>query len=460
MERVPTMKAWLMYVLAASVSLGCHASIVFGGGDEPAVDGGADPVVDAGTEPDVPRPFVFEGTVEDREGRPLDGVNVALDPLGRGRLEATTDALGAFRIEGPAGPETFDGVVALEGFRIFAFDGFDPADLAELSRAPLVLTPLETPGERVPVLVRATGVPSGGRWCLGLARLQLRCLGVESTGPLSIEARRVAEWPDYVHAFAFDAEGELVDFVRGAWVTSEEGLEATVAFDGRFEEAPEAVERVIELPDDPGSPFRTEELDDAVSGSLGPTWLYTAEAGTGLMTSVITDLVVEATQVTVRLLVFPGLEDEALVWWLAPFAVSSESGAPLVYSVRSFTTRPPAESLGLLDVPRVTRARRWDEEVTWTAPAPDVDLYEVQYRLGERVVSISLLTRDTAATMPPLPSGYDRSVSFPVRGASGNARAIAVRGDVPLSLLWPRNLSGEIRGDAAWSVGPPSGLSW
>ena len=69
--------------------------------------------------------------------------------------------------------------------------------------------------------------------------------------------------------------------------------------------------------------------------------------------------------------------------------------------------------------------------LTWTAPADDIDVYNVRYLVSGSAVVINLQTTETSATVPALPSAYDRDVSFPFAGGPGTVRVIANRGEFP-----------------------------
>lgn len=444
---------------------GCFAASAPGAGEDArGLDAGA--ALDAGDgatggdgailDEGAPRTFVFEGVVQTEDGVALEGAHVALDPAEIARRETRTDAAGAFRIEVPTPRlDVFDVVIALEGYTINAFDGFSAADVAELIAAPVVLDAFAAPRPgTLRVDINATGVPDGGQWCVSAALRGIECRASDETFGGGFSVPDDAMKPGYFYAFAFGPDEELFDFVRGEW---EEGgdLRGTAVFDGVFEDVPETTAWTVALPEDTESPFRTEDFDDDRFAGRWPTWLAVAEPVPppfgALYRSVMTDLVVEETQVTFRLQVFPGPAEP--VWFMNGVASRAEGGPVDVFSNRFFSAPPSPPALTFLDVPRVIAGSRWDEAFSWTAPAADVDHYELRLGAGRgQAVAISVLAKGTSATVPPLPSSYDRSVSFPVRGASGVAWSIATRGSLPRDGLF--GADGEI------AQGPVRPIRW
>ncbi|MEM1415696.1 MAG: carboxypeptidase-like regulatory domain-containing protein, partial [Myxococcota bacterium] len=247
-------------LLALSLGLGgCYASVVVSDGE---TDAGT--ARDASTDDATPDVFVFEGVVESTDGTPLEGANVALDPGRRARLETRSDATGAFRIEVGTPPASLDGIIALEGYAIVAFDGLSAAEVAELTEEPIELTPFEPPdiGERRNVIVAAAGVPRGGRWCVSIPIDVVRCQDPEAVLDRTYATSVVDGWPEHFYGYALGPDEELVDFVRSTWEETEDGgFTGTLVFDGVFDDEPEAVEWTVALPEDAESPFRTEDLD-------------------------------------------------------------------------------------------------------------------------------------------------------------------------------------------------------
>jgi hypothetical protein len=415
----------LVLLLGASLAAGCGDD----DGRLPAIDGGPDIGSDSGVDSGPATAFTIRMRFLDAaDDSPLADVKLAVD-TGRGRFEGTSDTAGEVTLDVDHSGEAYSAIAALEGYTMAAITGFGLTEsqlgredgdvrvvyLAEL--APDVTDPVR-------VVVSATGVPAGGRWCSGVGRWITVCFGETGRFQQNGVSRAVADevLSDYVTGYAFDASGTLVDFDTADYVVDAVGnRNASIAFDGALDDTPVTRDITLTLPAAPESPFRTMTLDAEWQG-----WAAVVEPGTYLSRGALTNVQIMPDRVTFTVSTFPVAGDD-LVWALAAYASFTDP----IRTFRWFSAEPTADTLEFLDVPRVTAGDRWDGEVTWTAPAADVDNYVVDYYNNADRAVARMRAPGSPAQLPALPTGYDPEVSFPFPDAAGYVQVRALRGDIP-----------------------------
>ncbi len=411
-------------LLASSlVAVGC------GDDDPPPADSG--PIGDTGTADTSTPDSSGPGTTQTMRARylhaddtPVEGVMLAID-TDLGRFEGVSDAAGELVLEYRYMTDSTDLIAALEGYRILAIvdapyeapnaaDGFREVTMIEL--APDL-------GDTVRLFANATGVPTGGRWCVAMLAYYTPCQDEGVTWDNRVGVRQFEDTiQDYVYGYALDDTGALVDFGRADWtVMPDGGRTVTLAFDGTLDETPTERDVTLNLPSDTESSFRTETLDESWQG-----WIVAVEPGTHLSRSALTTTSVGTDAITTTIHYFPVTDDE-LVWALAPTINPAES----VRTFHWFSSTPADAPLDFLDVARMRSGAVLTDEFEWTVPATDVDRYLLRLMNAAGIVAIGLGTTNAFATVPALPSGYDTSVSFPFPGAPGLAQVIALRGEGP-----------------------------
>jgi hypothetical protein len=403
----------------------------FGCGDDGTMMTTDSGTPDTGSPPDSSAPDAPGGgtmrtamiRVLDQNDAPVEGAMVALD-TDRGRFEGTTDAAGEVTIDYRYDIDSTDAIVALEGYRIWASvdraymepesaDGYVEVVIAELD---------PDLGDTVRLIAGATGVPTGGRWCVSLFSFFEACQDEGATWDNRVEMGRFADIvQDYVYAYAYDDAGALYDFARADWTVMPDGNRSvTVDFDGTFDVTPVEQDFTLNLPADAESPFRTETLDETWHG-----WVLAVEPGTHLSRSALTMVALGTDSITMRIHTFPVMGDE-LIWAAAPYVNFADPARTFIWY-----SAMPSSPIDFLDLARVRSGDVWTDEFEWTAPATDVDRYLVQLINNGGVVVAQIATTNTYAQIPALPAGYDTSVSFPFPGAPGHAQILSVRGDLP-----------------------------
>ncbi len=410
-------------------------------------------VMDSGTSPDGSMPDgTAGGTMRtaklrfiDQDDAPIEGVMVAID-TDMGRVEGTSDAAGEVEIDYRYMNDSTDLIAALEGYGISAFvdrpweepmaaDGFTEITLNELG---------PDLGDMIHVVASATGVPTGGRWCVALISYYNVCQDEGVAWDQRLRMGQIADGvQDYVYAYALDDTGALYDFARGDWSVSADGSRSvTVDFDGTFDVTPVEQDYTINLPSDPESAYRTETLDETWQG-----WVGAVEPGTHLNRSAITMLSLGTDTITMRVHSFPVMGDE-LVWAAAPYANVTDGARTFEW----YSGMPPT-TIDILDLARVRSGTVWTDEFEWTESATDVERYVVQMQNGGGLVVLGMTTTNTHAQVPALPSGYDTTVTFPFPGAPGNVQVLALRGDIP-----PDDMASDpyrVDGEASFSLRYP-----
>lgn len=382
----------------------------------------------------------------DQDDNPLEGVKVAID-TDLGRFEGETDAAGEVMIPFRYMEDSIDTIAALEGYRIVGrvdspyeapdtADGFGEVTLFELD---------PDLGDRVRVVARATGVPAGGRWCVGIVSFFMPCLAEGAAWDNRLGVRQFEDTiQDYVYGYALDDTGALYDFARADWtVAADGGRSLTLAFDGTLDETPMERDITINFPSDAESSYRTETLDEDWQG-----WLIAVEPGTYLPRSALTMVAAGADSVTARVHYFPITGDE-LVWAAAPYVSQADAARSFIW----YSGMPADAPIDILDLPRVRAGTAWTDEFEWTPAAADVDNYFAQFYSNGGVVVISIGSNRTVATVPALPTGYDTSVSFPFPGAPGELQVLGIRGDPP-----PDDTASDpyrVDAEASWSLRHP-----
>ncbi|MEM1415338.1 MAG: hypothetical protein AAGH15_10570 [Myxococcota bacterium] len=300
------------------------------------------------------------------------------------------------------------------------------------------------------MLLSATGVPRLGRYCLAFGQYQANCFQPMMPVDTRISPAQEALYADYAFAAAYEQDGSLYDFARVEWVFSEGRRTLEIAFDGELDDEPVVTDWTLRLPADAESPYRTSTPAETWLG-----WLVGVEPGTYLSATAMSDVVVGEETITFRTHEFPA--EGELLWAMAPLV---DFTPPVTQTFRWFSERPdPSEELTFLDAPRLTAGDTWDAEFGWTAPADDVDRYNILMQVGAgRTVVVLVASGDaTSAQVPELPSGYDPSVSFPIEGAGGLAQVIAFRGDFPN----PAEATGEpFAVDGERATGPSRPFTW
>jgi len=358
---------------------------------------------------------------------PIEGVHVAFDLAGA-RYEGTTDAMGNVDVMMPRATTIDAATAAKERYSIVTeLDGPGVAvgAPAESDRVDVVLFPTTPAGNDVRVLLNATGVPTGGRWCAGPAEWYATCadegMRIDVTvGDDSIEPR--------VTAIAIDASGAAVDFAEATLAgTGTADHTATFAFDGTPAVTPITRTVTLQLPSDPASIYRT-------AGLLEPDEarpFIAVEPMTHLMRSVVTPRTraADGSSYSMTVTVFPAPGDPP-VWAMA--AYTAPRGEAFGY--RWFAGDLDQPSYTLLDGPRVTGRPAmgvYTFAYTWTA-STGADRYALQLvNNAGTVVWAVFTTRTMDIQLPALPTGYDMSVSFPFAGANGYAQVRALRGTLP-----------------------------
>jgi hypothetical protein len=382
----------------------------------------------------------------DADDGPVAGVHVAID-TDLGRVEGQSDAAGEVTIDYRYMVDSTDFVAALEGYRIVAVTdaGYMEPEAAD-GFAEMAMIELDADlGAAINVRVGATGVPTGGRYCVGLVAHYVACQDEGAVWSQSLREGTIADIvADYVYGYAFDDAGALYDFAPADWSVNVDGdRSATLAFDGTFDETPMERDITINLPTDPESPFRTEMLDETWQG-----WVAAVEPTTHLARSALTMVSIGTDTVTARVHFFPVAGDE-LVWATGAYANIGDFARSFVW----YSGDLPAGAIEVLDLPRVRSGSTWTDEFEWTAPASDVDSYGVTYTNNAGVVVIQLRTTATFGAVPALPSAYDETVAFPFPGAPGELQVLAIRGDVP-----PDDMATDpyrVDGEASWSLRHP-----
>jgi hypothetical protein len=362
---------------------------------------------------------MFQARFVDRDDMPLEGVKVAMDS-DRGRVEATSDAMGEVVLNVPYTEARFNLIAAKEGYGLFARVRFARADLppAEADgfyRIQLNEVVFEAP--MMTVQVTATGVPAGGRWCASIAAFVSICaeegMSLGGTGRYAN-----LEYAPTLTAAAYDAGGALVDVAEVAWTTDEPLRHvAAVAFDGTFDTPPATTPVTLTLPTDPMSPYNTATLDPTWNG-----WIVGVSEGTNIAQTWLSNVTISETQITADVNAFAPADD--LVWAMAAYADFEQP----IRTFRWWENTIEPGPIAVFDAARVTASSTWDGDVTWTEPAPDVVVYQIFYFNNANRLVATLLANETPARLPELPTGFDQTMSFPFPGSTGTVQVSAVRG--------------------------------
>jgi len=388
--------------------------------------GGGDGGADAGLPDGVYR---MQLRFLDPDDNPIEAVKHGVD-TDMGRFEAISDAAGEITLDIEYRDDLFSGISAKEGYTIAAAVDYTFAELPGLDLEMdgdfrIVRLGLMNPdsGVLARLAVAATGVPAGGRWCSGTGAWFTQCFAEGASYNQSIDRATLDRLlSDHLTGFAFDAAGALVDFEEATWTEASDGSRVvTIAFDGTFDTPPTSRDVTLMLPADGASRFLIDDLDTDWQG-----WIAAVEPGSHVSRAALTNVQIMVDRVTMTLNTFPVTGDE-LVWAVAAYADYSEP----VRTFHWYSAPPTGDTFDFLDGPRVMLGDTYDAEIRWSEPAADVEAYFVQYLNNANRLTINLRTRGTAARLPALPTGYDRSFSFPFEGAAGDVRVVAVRGTLP-----------------------------
>ena len=367
----------------------------------------------------------FDLRCVDIDGNPLADVWVAV-ASDADRVEGQSDAAGELTLEVPYEEDSFRAVLALEGYTVLANEAFTIADIdgerGNDGYVELTLTEVSPDVETVRMRLSATGVPSGGRWCAGIGSWFANCTGEGQPVDFRVPVSEIGtRYFDELTGYAVAADGTLVDFLEAEYTVSDGERNVVLAFDT---DLPEHRTRslTIMLPEDPMSPFRTEELDTGWHG-----WVAVVSADHQLARGAPSNLQFLEDRITLDLHIFE--HESGLTWGLAPYANLGQQAR----TFRWFAEEPTEDVLSFMDTARVTNGSAYTDRFEWTEPESDVDRYQLIFRNNAQRVVLSALSRTNSFELLTLPDGYDREVSFPFPGASGTVQVLANRGTIPMS---------------------------
>ncbi len=407
------MTRWLL-PMGALVLLACDGGTTAdaGGPDTGAADGGGS---DGGSSS-----ADFTYVVRVREGDafgadvgPLAGARVVVD-TDLDRYTAVTDAEGAVSIDAASTDGHFDVVVAADGFVVDADVRRAVAELGAEGET-MTLLPLDT-ASPVSLRVDATGVPSGGRWCMSPGGWIMQC-----TGAGVITMALPERWAEELTAFAIDADGAVVEAVTGTLADGEPRT-ATVTFDGTSELPITSRDVRLQLPTDPASPFADHGI---LVDHFG--WLTAVDTDRNLVRGFVTNVVeIDGNAITATFWEARA-DGEALLYANAAYPADHDRGTVRV--LHWYPDAPPAD-MTILDVPRpLSEGMPLDAEVSWT-PVAGADFYAIVVEVEDRIV-MRARSATAALRLPALPDGYDGSAVFPPGEAWAVMRPVAIAGTLP-----------------------------
>lgn len=379
----------------------------------------------------------------------VEGVHVAVDVAGM-RFEADTDAAGAVTLDVPR-TDTVDVTAAKERYVVLTQLGGPVTQFgSDGSPADIPIPPVRPAAAPIRTIVSATGIPTGGRWCMGLGKFVNWCTDMTSLDtPIA-----AADVSDHMTGFAIDAMENVVDYAEVPVMMVGDTRTATFAFDTTPEVADVSRDMQIMLPADVMSTLRTSPIVTFL-----PTIIATS-TGDYLMRGLATNVTVAAGggSISARVHVFarPGQD------LVHAMAVNAE---PLgdATSIRWFAAEPTMSAYAVLDLPRIT-GRGVDAvytlPFTWTVP-PGADMTFDLVLTNNAGLTMWILRTPAhdGVRFPALPSAYDQTVSFPFVGANGKARVRAVSGTVPNAATTPMGME-PYRVDGRLGIGPSVGITF
>lgn len=400
-------------LVCALGSLGC-------GDDDGATDagtdtGGTDSGVDVGTGDTAVDANVETTTIRlrylDAEDNPLENVKVRVDAAG-GVVEATSGADGVVVLDVPAAVgEDATLTAALEGYTITTvYQRPLPVEVTSETPFDVVLFPVSA--DPAPMFtIDATGVPAGGRICVSFDGWAICDDPPETAWAFQVPPANIGE---FANIWLLDDTDTAIDFERVAVPDGATSLDVT--FDGTFETEPTVRTVTIEIPAD-GGEMLTFETDTLVR--LWQGWFALADVETAQMWSVATKLTRDGDDLTVEVaeLVPPG-------------DVTARYGSRVFSNIQNFTSSnyavyvedpgTTASTLGLATL----SGDQLTQPFAITPPAAlgaEPMGHVVNFRNSAQRFVWQVQTFDTDFEMPPLPTGYDPTVSFPFEGSSGTA---------------------------------------
>lgn len=426
-----------------------------GDDDGPAPRPDAGPPVDGSSDSDagsmmmtVRRRFLADAPTA-AERTPIEGVRAAFD-LGGARYEGVSDAMGNLDVVMPRAATIPAATYAKERYAILTrIDGPGvPVGSSSVGdRMDVILFPTTPTGSDVRVILSATGVPAGGRWCAGPGEWYAVCVAAGDRVDVTIDSLAIRT---RVTGVAIDAGGAVVDFAEATLTgTGAADRSATIAFDGTPAVTPMTRTVTLQMPADVASVYRTTALIDPDEARP----FIAVEPTTHLLRSAVTSRTRAADgssySMTVTWFPAPG---ESPVWAMAAFTAPSGEA----YAYRWFAGQVDQPSYTLLDGPRITgrpAAGVYTFPYTWnTTPGAERYVLNLVNNAG-RIVWIVATLATAGVQLPALPAGYDRTVSFPIEGANGYAQVRAVVGTPPDPAVARPGVD-PYRVDAQSSLGP------
>ena len=408
--------------------------------DAGAVRDSGSPTLDAGASLDGGVPVeglhlrFVNGSAAGAEPPPIEGVHVALDPVAgettAARLERDSDADG--RVDVPLVQEVvnFDITFAKEGFviasRVVASrDDFTPEDGGDVLT--VALNEAAPTADTVDLIITATGLPAGAHFCASWGPWYTRCGAADVT---EISGTPLAEAVgERATGYLVDADGDIVEWADAEITNLGRSRRATLSFDGIAEVPPTSKTITIDLPSDPDSPFR-HALED-----FGPA--FVVERGTYLSRGGSSHVAraPDGGSIDVTLTWFPETAAEPLF----AFAIYASFDGP-VRTFRWFAGALTGDSYAFMDAPRwivPAAGASLDQFFSFTVPTSSVTAgVEPPFSVtainnaGRSVWRVITPSGDDVR-FPPLPSAYDREISYPFANAGGTVQAMVGTANVP-----------------------------
>lgn len=378
-----------------------------GGTDSGDMDtGGEDAPVDANVETTTVRLRYL-----DPDENPLEGVKVRFDTVA-GPAEGMSGPDGVLELDVPAAVgENITVTNALEGFTITS--AIELPLVAEVTGdTPFDVTLFPVSADPAPMFtIDATGVPSGGRICVSFDGWAICDDPPDTAWAFQVPPANIGE---FANIWLLDDTDTAIDFERVAIPDGATSLD--VAFDGTFETEPTVRTVTIEVPAD-GGEMLTFDVDGLVRIWQG--WFALTDVETQQMWSVASKLARDGDNLTVEVaeLVPPGDVTARYTTRIFSNIQNFTESNFAVYVEDPGTTAP---TLGLATLAGDELTQPW----TITPPAAlgtEPLGHSVNFRNSARRFVWNVSTRETDFELPPLPTGYDPTVSFPFEGSAGTA---------------------------------------
>lgn len=405
------MKRTLMTIAQAVVAASCGdddaAPRDGGGGDDAA------PAADLGDGRDE---LALRFALADADEAAVQGAYVTVDtPAGRFETETDADGLASLSVRVADG-ERMVFQYAKEGYRIDAVElDYDSAEPPPETIERVLAELVAGLGERATVSFALTGLPEGAHACTAFDGFAFCHPSDDATPSIAVPRALIGE---EAGVFIVDSSDELHDFESVTLTESGSGFAASMTIDGTPAIAVEESRDLrLLVPEGESSRLADSELPEGWGW-----WGLESDPETNRFLNVCGRASRDGNAIVARCHFFDiaGTTNERVTVW-ADTQLMTQAG----FTTRNFPTGGIPNETQLLGTAEASGGPTVTGTFEWTEPTLPSDVtgdrwYIARFTNSSAVVQQALFTqRASEVSLPALPDGYDREVSYPFAGAGG-----------------------------------------